>query len=219
MPRFARVVVPGFPHHIIQRGHRRQRVFFGEDDKKIYLRLLRTYGIKAGLSYWAYCLMDNHVHLIAVPEYLDSFRRGLGVAHWKYSLIINLREDWKGYLWQSRFLSYPLDNHYLRAAVRYVELNPVRAGTVIKAEDYAWSSARAHLLRKSDPLLSNCLLTQEIGDWAGFLSVEPLDSEVKLIRQHMTTGRPLGSSDFIEKLETLTGRTLKENRRGRKPSK
>ncbi|MGZ5495123.1 MAG: transposase, partial [Candidatus Aminicenantales bacterium] len=109
MSRLPRVVVPGYPHHIVQRGNRRQIVFFQEQDRMFYLRLLRKYGSEAGIDFWSYCLMDNHVHIIAVPKRIDSFSRGLGRAHWKYTLSVNLREDWKGYLWQGRFYSCPLD--------------------------------------------------------------------------------------------------------------
>src|SRR4030042_452313 len=103
MPRIARVVIPGCPHHIVQRGNRRQRVFFNDDDRIYYLQLLRKYGDLEGIKFWAYCLMENHVHLIAVPSHHQSLFKGLGMAHWKYTLKVNLREDWRGYLWQGRF--------------------------------------------------------------------------------------------------------------------
>ena len=217
MPRFARVVVVGCPHHIIMRGHRRQRVFFKDEDRELYIRLLRKHGEEAGVTYFVYCLMDNHVHLIAVPECPESFSRGLGIALWKYSLLINLQHDWKGYLWQSRFNSYPLDNHYLLSAARYIELNPVRAEIVKNAEDFPWSSARAHVLKQPDPLITKGSLDNEITDWAAFLASETPESELKLLRRHASTGRPLGSEKFIKKLEKLTGRILKEKPKGRKP--
>ncbi len=216
MPRFARVVVVGYPHHIIMRGHRRQQVFFKDEDKELYIRLLRKYGEEAGVNYWAYCLMDNHVHLIAVPRYPESLSRGLGIALWKYSLLINLQHDWKGYLWQSRYKSYPLDDYYLLSATRYIELNPVRAKIVKKAEDFPWSSARAHVSKQPDPLITKGSLDDEIADWASFLVSETPESELKLLRKHASTGRPLGRDKFVEKLEKLTGRILKEKPKGRK---
>jgi len=215
MPRFARVVVVGYPHHIIMRGHRRQQVFFKDEDRGLFMRLLRKHGEEAGIDYWVYCLMDNHVHAIAVPRYPDSFRRGLGLALWKYSLLINLQHDWKGYLWQSRYKSYPLDEHYLMSAARYIELNPVRAQIVKNAEDFPWSSARAHVLKQPDTLITKGSLDNEIADWALFLASETPESELKLLRRHASTGRPLGSDEFIEKLEKLTGRVLKEKQIGR----
>src|SRR4030042_3344647 len=121
MPRKNRVVVPDYPHHVIQRGNRRQRVFFGDEDRRFYLSLLKKQGDRSGLSFWAYCLMDNHVHLIAVPKTPECLAHGMSTVSWRYTLAINLREDWKGSLWQGRFKSYPLDDKDLAAAVRYIE--------------------------------------------------------------------------------------------------
>jgi putative transposase len=215
--RIARVVIPGIPHHIVQRGNRRQDVFFGDRDRQFYMHLLKKYGNAAGVTYWAYCLMDNHVHLVAVPKSPESFTRGLGVAHWKYTLSINIREDWRGYLWQGRFFSCPLDGRYLMAAIRYVEGNPVRAGLVTRAEDYPWSSARAHVFKHKDPLIEFCPVQHEIKDWSGFISIAVPERELKNLRKSTITGRPAGDLDFVERLETSTGRTLKLMKRGPKP--
>jgi putative transposase len=217
MTRIARVVMPGVPHHIVQRGNRRQRVFFSDNDRRFYLRLLRKHAAEAGIAYWAYCLMENHVHFIAVPQKSDSLARGLGAAHWSYTLHVNIREDWKGYLWQGRFFSCPLDGSYLLAAMRYVECNPVRAGLVPRAEEYPWSSASAHVLKRDDPLIEKCLVQDEIKDWAGFLSIPAPEMEIGVLRQNTRTGRPAGNEDFIERLERSTGRTLRELKRGPKP--
>lgn len=219
MSRIARVVIPDCPHHIIQRGNRRQRVFFWEQDRTYYLRLLKKHGDLEGISYLAYCLMDNHVHLVAVPKRPESLALGIGAAHWRYSLAINLREDWRGFLWQGRFLSCPLDEKHLYAALRYVELNPVRADLVARAEDYPWSSARAHISRTPDLLISETSLNMMIGDWTSLLATRPPDSEFILLRKHTSTGRPLGDERFIEKLEQLTGRVLRERKRGPKRQK
>jgi putative transposase len=216
MTRIARVVIVGLPHHVIMRGHRRQKVFFKNEDRHLYLGLLRKHGQKDGLEYWAYCLMDNHVHLIAVPLYSDSFRRGLGVAHWKYSLLINLQHDWKGFLWQSRYKSYPMDDLHLLAAARYIELNPVRAEIVRRAEDYPWSSAGFHLFGVPDGLATRGRLEELVDDWASFLAKGTPEAERRLLRKHAETGRPLGDDAFLDHLERLTGRILREKRRGRK---
>jgi len=219
MPRKARIVIPGCPHHVIQRGNRRQRIFFGDGDRRYYLSLLKKQGDLAGLSFWAYCLMNNHVHLIIVPKTTEGLVHGMSAIHWQYTLAINLREDWKGSLWQGRFKSYPLDDKYLVAAVRYVELNPVRAGLVAKAEDYPWSSAQTHINGKPDPIIVDCYLSDEINDWASFLAEGPSESEVRLFDEHASTGRPLGDEGFIERLEKMTGRTIAPQRRGPKPKK
>jgi putative transposase len=160
--------------------------------------------------------MDNHVHLIAVPESVDSLSKGIGEAHKKYTSMINRREGWKGYLWQGRFLSYPLDRIYLLAAVRYVEMNPVRSGLVKKAEEYQWSSAKAHVYRMKDLLLTDEQLLDEIGDWKTYLSgFDDCDIETK-VQKHSATGRPLGNKQFIIDLEKLTGRSLKKGKPGPK---
>lgn len=217
MSRKPRLVVPDFPHHVIQRGNRRQRVFFGDDDRKFYLSLLKRQGDRAGLSFWAYCLMGNHVHLIVVPKRPESLAQAMAGVHWRYTISINLREDWKGSLWQGRFNSYPMNERYAVAAARYIELNPVRAGIVTKAEDYPWSSANAHVHKGSDPLIADCYLTDEIKDWAPFLAEGPSESEVRLLKQHVSTGQPLGDQGFIERLEKITGRKIAPQRRGPKP--
>ena len=218
MPRIARAVIPGCPHHLIQRGNRRLRVFFSDEDKAFYLTLLRRHIEKHGIAIWAFCLMDNHVHIIAVPKTEDGFARGIGEAHRKYTSVINTRENWKGYLWQGRFITYPLDESHLYGAVRYVERNPVRAGLVTLAEDYEWSSARAHIRKETHPLLSGCPLEKAIPDWGAYLGQPDNPEDVKRFVEHEHTGRPLGSEEFVKRLEDLTGRVLAPKRRGRKKS-
>ena len=215
MPKIPRVVIPGCPHHVVQRGNRRLRVFFSDDDKGVYLELIRRHALKCGLSIWAYCLMDNHVHLVIIPKEKDSLARGLGEAHRKYTSLINIRENWRGYLWQGRFLSYPMDGGHLFAAIRYIERNPVRARLVARAEQYKWSSAPAHVLKSQDKLLSPCPLMREITDWAAYLGQTDEDAEVRKLVAHERTGRPLGDKAFVRKLEALTGRTLAPKKRGR----
>ena len=214
MPKIPRVVVPGYPHHIVQRGSRRQKVFFSDLDKKMYIQMLHESAVLFGIEIWAYCLMENHVHLIAVPKQIDSLERGIGEAHRKYSRTINRREGWRGHLWQERFFSCPLDRRYLFNAVRYVEMNPVRAGMVRRAAEYPWSSAKAHIHKKSDRLLSEDVLDDEIGNWESYLSFYEDEEVIKKIRKHASTGRPLGNKQFILKLERLTGRNLTKRQPG-----
>ena len=209
MARMARIVIPGCPHHITQRGNRRQNVFFYDKDRQYYLDLLHRYAQESGLSFWAYCLMDNHVHLIAVPKEEESLARGIGEAHRKYTRMVNFREGWRGYLWQGRVSSYPLGENYLYAAIRYVELNPVRAGIVKNAQDYPWSSAKAHILKEKDPLLSDNFVIEEIQDWSAYLDSGSGNTHYNLFRQHSRSGRPLGNDAFVTKLEKITGMTLR----------
>jgi putative transposase len=219
MARIARVVIPGYPHHIIQRGNRRQQVFFSEGDRALYLKLLKREADRHGLCVLAYCLMRNHVHLVAVPAREDSFAKALAEAHRKYTCVINIRENWKGYLWQGRFISYPLDETHCYAAIRYIERNPVRAGIVTRAEEYPWSSARAHIMKVPDPLLSDDAIQIGISNWSNFLGQKDNDEDIQRFIDHEQTGRPLGSEDFVKRLEQLTGRILTPMRRGRKKSK
>lgn len=217
MARIARIVVPNFPHHVVQRGNRRQNVFFSESDKSLYIKLLQNQGEETGIIYWAYCLMDNHVHLVAVPKEKKSLAKGIGEVNRKYSLLINSREGWRGYLWQGRFISYPMDEKYLIAAVRYIERNPVRAGLVKNAEEYIWSSARAHVYRIRDPLVSENPPNFHIADWVEFLRQRDEPSAIRAIGHHARTGRPLGDEVFLLRLEKITGRVLRKGKPGPKP--
>ena len=136
MARIARYVVPDLPHHVTQRGNRRERVFFGDDDYRLYRDLLREACDRADVSVWAYCLMPNHVHLILTPTTADGLARALGKAHRRYSAFVNARLRVTGPLFQSRFGSVVMDEDHLIAAARYVALNPVRARLIARAEDW-----------------------------------------------------------------------------------
>ena len=169
MARIARIVVPGHPHHVTQRGNRRLEVFFEADDYRAYRSLLAEYCARAGVAVWAYCLMPNHVHLILTPEHPDGLRAALGEAHRRYTRRINFRKGWRGHLWQERFHSFAMDEDYLLACARYVELNPVRAGLVKRAEDWPWSSARAHLAAADDGLVTVEPMLAREAAWRSFL--------------------------------------------------
>ena len=218
MARLARLVIPGLPHHITQRGNRRQQTFFNDDDYAAYVELMSDWCREASVEIWCYCLMPNHVHLIAVPKTEDGLRRAVGEAHRRYTRRINFREKWRGYLWQGRFASFIMDEPYLLAAARYVELNPVRAKLVRSAERWPWSSASAHLSGRDDRLTKAAPLLAMVADWRGFLNSALPEDELRDLRYHTSTGRPLGSVIFLEHLEALVGRVLKPQKGGR-PSK
>ncbi|MCC6143303.1 MAG: transposase [Candidatus Hydrogenedentes bacterium] len=218
MSRVARVVVPGIPHHVTQRGNRRADIFVDEGDREMYLRLLQQYAALHGLAIWAYCLMTNHVHLVAVPEHERSLGRALRDAHTVYAMYFNTRQQLNGHLWQGRFHSSPMDEGHLWAAVRYVERNPVRAGMVAQAEAYPWSRAAAHCGLRSDPLLHTAFPEPgAIEDWSHWLREEDDAETVERIRRQTHTGRPCGSDGFIARLETLLQRPLRPQTPGRKP--
>jgi len=219
MARVARIVIPGLPHHITQRGNRRQQTFFNQEDYAAYLERMSEWCRDQGVEIWSYCLMPNHAHLIAVPSTEDGLRWAVGEAHRRYTRRINFREKWRGYLWQGRFASFVMDEPYLLAAARYIELNPVRAGLVAKAEDWPWSSARAHLAGRDDQLATVAPLLAMIGDWCGFLNSAMPEEELRDIRQHSRTGRPLRDEAFLDRLDGMVGRLLKPQKRGRKPKK
>ena len=218
MARLARVVAAKLPHHVTQRGNRRQQVFFGDKDYAHYIALLAEGCREAKTAVWAYCLMPNHVHLILIPSDKDGLRAALGEAHRRYTRHINQREDWRGYLWQGRFASFPMDEPHLLACARYVELNPVRAGLKRRVRDWKWSSARAHLAGEDDALVSAQPLLDLVPDWAAFLRQGLADDALEAIRKHERTGRPLGSDKFTKKLERRLKRPLLKLKPGPKTS-
>jgi putative transposase len=215
MVRIARVIVTGYPHHITQRGNRRQKTFFCDEDYLAYIELMAHWCEKYTVEIWAWCLMPNHIHLIAVPHNQEGFGRAIGEAHRRYTRRINFRENWRGHLWQERFASFPMDERYLLATARYIEMNPVAAKLVQRPEDYPWSSAQAHLKGENDQMVKVAPLLQLVPDWVGFLKLSP-DEEVDVIHRHERTGRPLGKDGFVEKLENTLGRILRPQKPGPK---
>jgi putative transposase len=216
MAQIARVVVPGYPHHVTQRGNRRQQTFFCEEDYRAYLDLMSEWCSRHGVDIWAYCLMTNHVHLIAVPASTRALALAIGEAHRRYTRRINFREGWRGHLWQGRFASYVLGETHLVAAARYIEMNPVRARTVTEPALYPWSSAAAHIAGRNDYLVNVAPLLSMIGDWAAFLWQEPSEREAQSFRLHERTGKPLGSDEFIAYLEKMIARRLRRGKPGPK---
>jgi len=144
MPRVARIVIPGCPHHITQRGNNRQDVFFVDGDRVRYLEILAEQSERFGLTVDGYCLMTNHVHLVATPAGPESLAKAVGRTHWLYTQYVNRLHGRCGHLWQNRFYSCTLDETHFWPAMVYVERNPVRAKRVRRAWEYPWSSAAAH---------------------------------------------------------------------------
>ncbi len=219
MARLARIAVPHVPYHVTQRGNRRQPVFLRDTDYHTYLTLLQEETRRWRLQVWAYCLMTNHVHLIVWPETETSLSRAIAETHRRYTRHINFREGWRGYLWQGRFGSVPLDERHLVAAMRYVERNPVEAQLVSQATNYRWSSAQAHVQQTADPVLSPCFLTEQIRDWAGFLTAADDASMIQRIERQVRTGRPYGTVAFLDHLEARVGARLRRLPSGRKRTK
>jgi REP-associated tyrosine transposase len=215
------VVAVDVPHHITQRGNNRQDVFPADADRQIYLEMLRSETRRTGIRLLGWCLMSNHVHLVAVPERSDSFAKGLGRAHFRYALDLNQRHGWSGHLWQNRFYSCPLDRRHLGLALRYVDLNPVRAGLVERAEQWRWSSARAHI-DGADPFgLLDVETWREwcpLGDWEQVLrGASETAEQIEALRQATRSGRPCAEETVVADWERRLGRKLHAARTGRPP--
>lgn len=219
MPRLARRVFAGLPHHIVQRGNRREDVFFRDADRSAYLDWLSEYSRQHGMQVLAYCLMTNHVHIVAVPATEDGLERVFRPLHSRYAKRVNRQRDWRGHVWQGRFFSAALDESYLWAAIRYVERNPVRAGMVDTAESYPWSSAGAHCGLKQDPVLTSdptwLEVMKSVGHWPSWLvDVDP-PAQLADLRQRFRQCLPCGSDEFVRGLEARASQPLVARPRGR----
>lgn len=217
MPRTARICAINYPHHITQRGNNKETIFFDDDDRDFYLRTLSRYSDQWNLDIWAYCLMANHVHILAVPRKDESLAKGIGGTNLVYTQYINRRYSRSGRLWQNRFFSTIIEEGpYLWAVARYIERNPVRTNIVERAEDYLWSSAKAHVLRVRDSILSSggWLEKSEFRAYGKFLADEDKKMEDS-IRKATSTGRPFGSEEFIKDLEKILERDIFPKKPGR----
>ena len=216
MSRLPRVVIPGFPHHVTQRGNRRQLTFFVDSDYGVYRDILSERCRKACVEVWCYCLMPNHVHLIMVPQSAEALARAIGEAHRQYTGFVNARSRWTGHLFQGRFSSVVLDEDHLMMAARYVVLNPVRARLAARPQDWPWSSLRAHLAERDDGLVRVSPLIARLGRITALVDTEPEASAVAALRAAESIGRPLGADDFVADLERRLGRKLRRQKPGRK---
>ena len=218
MARMARVVVPGYPHHILQRGSRKQQTFFSPDDYHYYRWLLATRRRETGVEVWAWCLMPNHVHLVVVPERERSLADCCAFVHKRYADRVNTRQGWTGHLWQARYRSFVMDEAHLLAAVRYVELNPVRARLCETPTQWPWSSVHAHLAGRSDDLVTVEPMLQRVSDWHRYLSAGSSPRMEDRLRRHTQNGRPAGDEAFIARMERITGRVLAKRKPGPRPN-
>jgi putative transposase len=214
--RLARAVAVGQPHHITQRGNYKQDVFITDGDRMVYLEWLAECAERHGVRVWAYCLMSNHIHLVAVPEKPNSLARCLAQVHMRHSQRLNRRGGQRGHLWQGRFYSCALDERHTWAAVRYVETNPVHVGIARRAEEYPWSSAAARCGLKTDGLLAGDFPPPgQVDDWRAWLAEGETPELVSKIRANTHTGRPCGDQAFVTRIEELLGRVLAARRIGR----
>jgi putative transposase len=218
MARLPRVVIVDVPHHVTQRGNARQVILATDAQRLTYLELLREYSQLYALSLLGYCLMSNHVHLIAIPQTLYALSQSLKQAHGRYAAYWNAQQSSTGHVWQGRFYSCPLDESHLWTALRYVELNPVRAGMAAKPEQWRWSSAATHCgLTDPDPLLEMGRWRKRwtAAEWQGYIADAEAAADLNRLRHSTHTGRPLGTPDFVAGLEELTSRPLAPRKGGR----
>ena len=217
MPRIARIVAPGYPHHVTQRGNNRSTIFFDNEDRLTYLKLLRKYSSLHLLQIWSYCLMDNHVHLLAVPANEDSLAHGVGLTNQVYTQYLNRKMEQSGRIWQNRFFSCIVESDsYLWTVARYIEKNPLKVGLAERPENYRWSSARAHIDGTDNELLAkpSWLLAEDRKHYAEFMAQQNEPAE-NMLRQATRTGRPYGSETFIDKMEFQLNQSLKPGKPGR----
>ena len=205
-------------HHVTQRGNGRQFILDSDAQRMVYLDLLRQALQLHPISLVGYCLMSNHVHLVVIPRKADALANALKQAHGRYAWYWNAVHASSGHVWQGRFYSCPLDEAHLWEALRYAELNPVRAGLVAQAQEWKWSSAAAHL-GEDEP--DACLDMRtwrrywSVTSWRTFLSAGESESNLAALRQCTHTGRPLGTEEFIKTLEQSTLRRLAPQKGGR----
>lgn len=225
MPRTGRVVLPGFPHHVVQRGHNRQVVFAHKNDYSYYLDSLVDWKEEYGIRLYGYCLMTNHVHLIIEPETesaMGQFMKRLAGRQTRY---VNRQKARSGTLWEGRYKSSPIDtDNYLLACCRYVDLNPVRAQIVSRPENFYWSSYRERIgLDTQVKILDNApdaveKLPETLSNhktYARYVSAPSSSAEIELIREALKRGQLTGGSHFIDEVEGIIGRRIERRGPGR----
>jgi putative transposase len=216
MTRLARVVFPGLPHHVTQRGNGRQQTFFDDADYRRYRELLAGHCAAAGVQVWAWVAMPNHVHLILEPADADGLRRALAPAHRAYAGYVHARLRRTGHFWQGRFGCVAMDEDHAAAAIRYVLMNPVRAGLVERAADWPWSSARTLLGLEADGMTMAGPVAERWPDLAALLESAEDEERTARLRRAESIGRPVGSAAWLAMQEQRSGRSLAPGKRGRK---
>jgi len=203
------------PHHVVQRGNRQQAVFGGAEDYKQYCHWMNKYSAINGVDITAFCLMTNHVHFIVIPKSEDGIGKTFSIVQMRYAQYMNKKRKTNGHLWQGRYYSCILDDQHLYRAVRYVEMNPVRARMVKKPVDYLWSSARWHsgIDQESNIFLKDIRMVGK-NEWLEYLEESDGNFD-EMIRRKTQKGLAAGDAEFIEKLETRFKCVLKEKTAGR----
>jgi putative transposase len=217
MPRIARIVGIGYPHHVIQRGNNRQNVFFDQEDRCLYLKWLKKYSLECGCTIHAYCLMSNHVHLLVVPQYNYSLAKTMQKLSLTFTQHINRKYKRTGRLWECRFYSALVDKEtYLWSVGRYIERNPVRAKIVSRPDEYRWSSAKVNITGKEmdfvKPIWQDHTKREE---YVTFLNNPDKEEEIEVIKKSTISGKPIGSKEFLNYLVETLGITISTRPKGR----
>jgi len=210
MPRIARIIGVGYPHHIVQRGNNREKVFLDRGDYERYLSFLSKYSEEREAAVLAYCLMPNHIHLLVRPSKVEALPKMMQGITLSYSKYFNGENGRTGRLWECRYYSTVVDgDSYLWSVSKYIENNPVRAGMVKRPEDYLYSSAKAHILEKKDPLLKEPLFDKsEVNEYRRFVRSEQERIVIEEIRKQTRSGKPLGGAEFLLTLSERLGCSL-----------
>jgi putative transposase len=215
MPRISRVVVPEYPHHITQRGTNRSEIFLEDNDYQHFLILLGKCLEKTRTNLWAYCLMNNHFHLLLTPDTPEGLGKCLHGVTFRYAQYFNTKYSRSGRLWQNRYFSCPIDkDEYLWAVTKYIEMNPVRARITQNPEQWRWSSAQEHIAEKPDNTIKlfQWLTGREREDYAGMILEKIMEEK---IRKATSTGRPLCGESFFDKLKVMLNLNLRPQKGGR----
>ncbi|MDU9049764.1 MAG: transposase [Candidatus Electrothrix sp. Rat3] len=224
MPRRSRIIVPGVPLHIIQRGNNRQSCFFADEDYQFYLEWLRKYSQHAGCSVHAYVLMTNHVHLLLTPKKIESAGKLMKLLGQRYVQYINRTYQRSGTLWEGRFRSSIIQQQdYLFICQRYIEMNPVRAGIVGHPDEYFWSSYRANGMGRESDLITPHIFYRDLAhdDEERQLAYRELfrhelePGEIDKIRKATNGNFALGSTRFGEEISEMLGRRVTPGKAGR----
>ena len=222
MPRQARVVAVGAPHHITHRGNNHQDVFLSDEDRCRYQNLIRERLEPCGVALLGWCWMTNHAHLIAVPRRPDSLARLVRSAHAVYAQEFNRHYERSGHLWQSRFFSCALGRDHVLTALAYVDRNPLRAAMVGKAEAYPRSSASAHLSGSDEAGLLDFGELRQVrgfGNWRDQMDTPMEADAIERLRLSTQTGAPIGSQKFVAELRKKFHRNVEFRKRGGQPQK
>jgi putative transposase len=218
MPRTARIVVKGSPHHVTQRGINKQKIFLDVEDYCAYSKLFEKNREKYDLDVITYCLMPNHVHFSLIPKEEDSLAKLFRSCHMLHSQHFNRKYERKGHLWQCRFYSCPMDERHSYLAARYIENNPVRSDLVKDPEEWEWSSARVHLLGDYDRSIIKMADARKIigvQDWRECLNMNISKEEIKRLEESTYSGKPVGNEEFIENLARVFGEKVRKLSPGR----